>query len=703
LLCAALVAFAQCSSSEVPTAGGTPDKPVLTTSITLSPAAATVRLGDSLQLVPSVTVGGVASTGVVSFGSSHPSIASVSTTGYVRALALGVAVVTATHASGVAATATITTVNGLPATLTKMAGDGQTAVAGSVVPVSPSVRVEDIGGNPLAGIAVAFAGSGSVAQANVVTDASGRATAGSWALSNTPGANTLTATTPGLPAVSFTATGTSAPPSIQLSTDSLTLTGTESTPVVMAAVSVTATGGSGLTGLNTAPIVYAGTPNWMSATLTSASSPSTLNIAVGPQGLAIGTHTATVTITSTNAANSPKRLVITLIVTPRLAPLPTQLRLTTQPVGALPGAPLSVQPVVELRDAQGALTNASGYGVTATLSDVGGGFLGTKTVAASNGVARFTDLAVQFAGTYSLSFSTPTLTGTASSPFWVGVSSQVIVTTSPNPSVNQQLVTLTARVPSASGYSPSGGTIEFRDGASPLDNQPLVGGVASTVVGYFAPGTHNITATYSGYGVFSQAVSAPLSHVVSALSVPAVTLSASATTSVYSQLITFTATLTPGANISGNSFVLFLGNTQAIFNYNAVTGVYSGAYFMDPGTYVVVARFLGNSLWAPAASAPITVVVTKAQPVVTLTTSPNPSVSGAPVTLQAVVNGGSGTVQFRDGSTNLGSPVTVNGGVATLVTSALTGAGTTHSISADYSGNQYYTPASAVRSHVISP
>jgi hypothetical protein len=72
----------------------------------------------------------------------------------------------------------------------------------------------------------------------------------------------------------------------------------------------------------------------------------------------------------------------------------------------------------------------------------------------------------------------------------------------------------------------------------------------------------------------------------------------------------------------------------------------------------------------------------------TVSAAPSPGTTGSPVTLTATVQTGDllpgvGTVQFKDGATNLGSPVTVNGsGVATLTTSALTQGA--HTINADF-------------------
>ena len=92
------------------------------------------------------------------------------------------------------------------------AGDGQTASAGTAVPVAPSVRVTDAGDNPVPGVHVTFAvasGGGSVTGAAAVTNAKGIAAVGAWTLGGTAGTNTLTATAAGLAGspVTFTATG----------------------------------------------------------------------------------------------------------------------------------------------------------------------------------------------------------------------------------------------------------------------------------------------------------------------------------------------------------------------------------------------------------------------------------------------------------------------------------------------------------------
>ena len=107
-------------------------------------------------------------------------------------------------------TFTATAAAGAAASITKTAGDAQTAEAGSAVPIPPSVTIKDASGNPVAG-AVTFAvtaGGGSVTGGSQTTNSSGVATVGSWTLGTSAGANSLSATSGSLTAAVFTATGT---------------------------------------------------------------------------------------------------------------------------------------------------------------------------------------------------------------------------------------------------------------------------------------------------------------------------------------------------------------------------------------------------------------------------------------------------------------------------------------------------------------
>lgn len=104
-----------------------------------------------------------------------------------------------------------------PATQMTTAVGAQTATVSTTVPTDPSVLVRDANNNPIAGVSVTFtvtSGGGSISSPTgnvVVTNASGVAALSSWTLGTTAGANSLDATSPGLPTVIFTATGTAGP------------------------------------------------------------------------------------------------------------------------------------------------------------------------------------------------------------------------------------------------------------------------------------------------------------------------------------------------------------------------------------------------------------------------------------------------------------------------------------------------------------
>lgn len=111
---------------------------------------------------------------------------------------------------------TFFTVTGIPTAFTAADGSGQTANAGTQVPVAPTVLATADGGQPVPGVTVSFsiAGGGGriVGTSFATTGPDGRASLPGWVLGVTPGANQLSASTLGLDPISFTATGVAATP-----------------------------------------------------------------------------------------------------------------------------------------------------------------------------------------------------------------------------------------------------------------------------------------------------------------------------------------------------------------------------------------------------------------------------------------------------------------------------------------------------------
>ena len=97
-----------------------------------------------------------------------------------------------------------------------VAGNGQSAPAGSVLPIQPKVKLTRTDGVAIPGANINFtaSGGGSVSQATVVTNQAGEA-ATTWTLGATPGSNGLTVSSPYVtPNLVFSATGTGPLPTV---------------------------------------------------------------------------------------------------------------------------------------------------------------------------------------------------------------------------------------------------------------------------------------------------------------------------------------------------------------------------------------------------------------------------------------------------------------------------------------------------------
>ncbi len=128
---------------------------------------------------------------------------------------------------------------GIPASVSAVAGAGQSGPAGRALDIEPAVRVLDAQGNPVAGVEVAFdvvTGGGTAVSRRPLTDASGVAAVGGWTLGDAVGSNTLRATVQAVNVtgnpVTFTAAGTAG-----VATTMAALAGQNQTAVAGAAVS----------------------------------------------------------------------------------------------------------------------------------------------------------------------------------------------------------------------------------------------------------------------------------------------------------------------------------------------------------------------------------------------------------------------------------------------------------------------------------
>jgi hypothetical protein len=251
-------------------------------------------------------------------------------------------------------------------------------------------------------------------------------------------------------------------------------------------------------------------------------------------------------------------------------------------------------------------------------------------------------------------------------------------------------VTLTATV------APSGatGSVLFMNGSTVLGTGTVSNGVATLTISSLPAGSYTITAFYQGDANYSASTSSPVSLTINQKTGPggvaALTITVTNASRGYGQgNPAFTYTVS-GTLVNGDTYATALAGVP-VFSTSAVPLSPAGSYpisiaGLNSRNYLIT--FVNGTL-----------AVTKDTPGqngvanITLTSSLNPSPYSKAVTFTASVPApASGTVQFFDGTTLLGTGTVANG-TATLTISTL--AVGTHPVTAVYSGDTDYNSASS--------
>jgi hypothetical protein len=189
--------------------GGSTEPRLPTTAALGTRTVSLTAIGQTAQLAATITDqnGRAIASPALTWTSSDEAVATVSSGGVVTATGNGTATITV--AAGAASAQAEVSVAQAPSQIQKVAGDAQTAAPGRPVAIPLTVRIDDAGGSPVAGITVSFtATGGTVATPSAVTGADGRASTGYTPLST--GAQQVTASVPDTPlATGFTETGVS--------------------------------------------------------------------------------------------------------------------------------------------------------------------------------------------------------------------------------------------------------------------------------------------------------------------------------------------------------------------------------------------------------------------------------------------------------------------------------------------------------------
>jgi len=244
---------------------------------------------------------------------------------------------TVQQAITVTAAATKPTLTASPASLSFSYPSGGTAPAAQSVSVSSSGSAISYTVSTSATWLTATPASGSTTGSVSVSVSPASLAAGTYTGSVTltsSGASNSPKTIP----VTLTVTAASLP-TLTAAPASLSFTyQTGGTTPAAQAVAVTSSG-------NAVSYTTATSATWLSATPASGSTPGSVSVSVNPTGLAAGSYSGSVTITSSGASNSPKMVPVTLTVTstslPTLTASPASLSFTYQSGGATPAAKIA--------------------------------------------------------------------------------------------------------------------------------------------------------------------------------------------------------------------------------------------------------------------------------------------------------------------------------------------------------------------------
>ena len=281
-------------------------------------------------------------------------------------------------------------------------------------------------------------------------------------------------------------------------------------------------------------------------------------------------------------------------------------------------------------------------------------------------------------------------------------SSSTTVTSLPVSPIFGQAVTLTATVAAVSpGAGTPTGSVHFFDGTTSLGSGTLTGGVATLTTSVLHIGANSITAQYSGDANFAVNTSPAVTVTVAAAATSSTTVSFSPSTPVFGQTVTLTATVAAVSPATGTPTgnVQFFNGSTSLGTETLTGGVGTLSTTLPVASNSITAVYSGDSTFTSNVSQAVIVTVAQASTTTTVTPSSTATVFGQSVTLTATIAAVSpgvgtptGTVQFLNGNTEIGTG-TLTAGEAKLTTSSLpTGA---DSITATNSGDANFATSTS--------
>jgi hypothetical protein len=277
----------------------------------------------------------------------------------------------------------------------------------------------------------------------------------------------------------------------------------------------------------------------------------------------------------------------------------------------------------------------------------------------------------------------------------------VVIT--PTPSNFGQTISLTASVSASGGAGIPTGSVTFTDGSATLGNATLdTSGKATLAISTLAAGAHSIVVSYAGDSNFQGSVSPSVTQTVNK-SGSTTNLTSSPNPSSFGQSITFTVTVnsaagggTPSGTVNFTDGAVTLGS--AVLDKSGTATFSTGS--LSVGSHSIIANYGGDGNFLSSSSAATTQIVSKSASATVVASSQTSSTFGQALTFTAAVSPSgsgngipSGSINFTDGVTLLGTATLDNTGKSTFTTSTLSVG--THNVAAVYAGDSNFSSSSS--------
>jgi MYXO-CTERM domain-containing protein len=251
----------------------------------------------------------------------------------------------------------------------------------------------------------------------------------------------------------------------------------------------------------------------------------------------------------------------------------------------------------------------------------------------------------------------------------------------------------------SSGAGTPGGNVVFNVDGTPT-SVGLSGGVAALTLSALPVGPHAITASYNGTTDFAASgPTTPVTVMIDGLGTT-ITLVATPEPSDASQAVTFTATVSPSPGPETGTLIFTIDGTDQPASAIDAGGLATlQTSTLSPGPHSITVRYLGDATHNASSTGPLLHTVNKITSSITLTADITTAVFLQPITFTASVTpttsafgSPSGTVEFFDGATSVGTATLDGAAKATLPATFPVGS---HSITAKFASDSNFTGSSS--------